>query len=419
MCNRGRFIATLTALLIAGFSGSLSAENWPGWRGPGRNGVSTESNLPTHWNETEGIRWKTAVPGSGIANPIVWDDRIIVTDADGPLQVDLHVICYSREDGRELWHQRLWGTAPTLYHANKSSMASPAPVTDGRRIFAFFGTGDLFCLDMEGNLQWQRSLAEEYGRFENRFAASSSPLLYNDLVILQCDHYGDSYAIGIEQATGRNRWKTDRPEAWLSWASPQLVPTAAGGEELILCGSRKVDALDPASGKKLWTVGGMSHECIPTPVFAEGRLYVVSGPKSPSMAIEPGGRGDVTETHVRWKNTRGAPFVPSAILVGSRYYLVDDAGIATCLSTKDGRRVWQKRLSGQFTASPVAGDGKIYFVDESGQTTVISAESKGYKKLAVNPLGEPVYASPAISQGEIFIRTTGHLYCINGAAEEK
>ncbi|QDT49509.1 Outer membrane protein assembly factor BamB precursor [Symmachiella dynata] len=408
----------LGCLLSIALAGSLAAENWPGWRGPGRNGVSTESELPTEWSETAGIRWKTAVPGSGISNPIVWDDRVIVTASDGPQQADLHIICYATDDGRELWHQRLWGTAPTRYHANKSSMASPAAVTDGNHVFAFFGTGDVFCTDMQGQLQWQRSLANEYGQFENRFAASSSPLLYQDMVIVQCDHYGDSYVIALDQETGANRWKRDRPEAWLSWASPQLIPVGNGQHELIVAGSHKVDAFAPATGEPLWTVNGMSRECIPTPVFGDGSLYVVSGPKSPTMAIRPGGRGDVTETHVRWRNTRGAPFVPSAILVGERYYLVDDAGIATCLNAADGKRVWQKRLSGAFTASPVAGDQKIYFTNERGETTVIAAAKRGYKRLAQNSVGEPVFASPAISQGCIFLRTNRHLLCIDGRGSD-
>ncbi len=411
MTKKYAFIGFLLAITIAG---TAAGENWPGWRGPDRNGISHETNLPERWSKTEGIRWKIDVPGSGISNPIVSEDRVIVTAADGVRQSDLHIICYAREDGRELWHQRLWGTAPTRYHASKSSMATPAPVTDGRRVFAFFGTGDVFCIDMHGELQWQRSLAGEYGQFENRFAASSSPLLFEDAVLLQCDHYGDSYVIALDQETGANRWKRDRPEAWLSWASPQLIPAGDGQFELIVSGSHKVDALDPRNGDKLWTVTGMSRECIPTPVFGDGYLYVVSGPKSPSMAIRPGGRGDVTETHVRWRNTRGAPFVPSAILVGDRYYLVDDAGIATCLDAASGERVWQKRLSGAFTASPVAGDGKIYFTNEDGETTVIAAGNGGFKRLARNSVGEPVYASPAIAQGCIFLRTNRHLLCIDG-----
>ncbi len=412
-------IGTVCLAILASFAADVTAENWPGWRGPSRNGVTTEKNIPWQWSSEEGICWRIPVPGSGISNPVIWEDRVIVTASDGPQQADLHVICYAREDGRELWHQRLWGSAPTRYHAEKSSMASPAPVTDGKHVFAFFGTGDVFCFDMQGQLQWQRSLASEYGRFENRFAASSSPLLFEDLLLLQCDHYGDSYVLALEQSTGANRWKTDRPETWLSWASPQLVPVADGGQELILSGSHKVDAFDPRTGEKLWTVTGMCRECIPTPVFGNGHLYVVSGPKGPTMAIQPGGRGDVTATHVKWQNRRGAPFVPSAILVGDYYYLVDDAGIATCLDSKTGKRLWQKRFPGKFTASPVAGDGKLFFTNESGETVVIAAGVPEYRRLARNSVGEPVYASAAISGGQFYLRTNRHLICIDGAASNE
>lgn len=410
-CRRGWFFAWLGVGLVC--SQVSRAENWPGWRGPTRDGVSTETNLPTTWSATEGVLWKAALPGSGISNPIVWDDRVLVTSSDGPQQNELHVVCLARDDGRELWHERFWGTAPTLYHANKSSMASPSPVTDGEHVYAFFGTADVFCLDLDGRLAWQRSLAEEYGAFENRFAASSSPLLYKDLLILQCDHYGASYVLAIDKRTGANRWKLDRPEAWLSWSSPQLVHLGdSDQDELLVCGSEKIDALDPRSGERLWTMGGLARECIPTPVLGHGLVYAVSGPRGNTYAIRPGGRGDIAQSHVVWSSDRGAPFVPSCILLGDYYYLVEDKGIGTCLDAHTGELVWRKRFGGAFTASPVAADGKIYFVDEEGSTLVVEAGASEFREVARNTLGEPVYASPAISQGRIFLRSASHLYCI-------
>lgn len=403
-----------TALLVTlAAAAPTQGENWPGWRGPQRTGVSTEENVPLAWSAESGIRWKVKLPGAGVSCPVIWGDRVFITASDGPQQSDLHVLCLARNDGRELWHARYWGTAPTLYHPTKSGMASPTPVTDGRHLFAFFGTGDAFCLDVEGHLVWHRSLASEYGRFENRFAATSSPLLYEDLVILQCDHYGDSYLVAIDQKTGANRWKVDRPETWLSWSSPQLVPVDGGAtHELVVCASEKIDAFNPATGDKLWTVGGMQRECIPTPVLGHGLIYAVSGPKGFTYAIRPGGRGDVTHSHVVWSNQRGAPFVPSAILVGDHYYLVDDAGIATCLDAHSGERIWQKRLPGNFTASPVAAAGRVYLTNEEGVTTVLDAAADDYRLLSTNRLGEPVFASPAIAHGHFFIRAARNLYCI-------
>ena len=392
---------------------TASAGNWPGWRGPQRTGIASETGIATTWSDTKGVLWKRPLPGMGISNPIIWSDRVVVTASDGNRLSNLHIICLSLQDGRELWHQRLWGTSPTRYHGSKSSMASPAPVTDGRHVFAFFGTGDVFCVELDGgDLVWQRSLAAEYGLFENRFAASSSPLLHRDTLVLQCDHYGDSYLIALAKKTGANVWKTARPQRWLSWASPQLVPVDGGEFELVVSGSHKLEAFNPDTGEKLWTVDGMERECIPTPLYAHGLVYAVSGPKGPTMAIRPGGRGNVTKTRVVWSNTRGAPFVPSAILVGDYYYLVDDQGIGTCLNAHTGKRVWQRRFTGQYTASPVAADGKIFFVNESGTTTVIKAGVAEYVELARNDLGAPIFASPSIAQGRIFLRTTRHLYCI-------
>jgi outer membrane protein assembly factor BamB len=415
----------LLRVAIALFSVSLFAaadlreaksENWPGWRGPGGNGLSHETGLPTHWSREKGVLWKTPLLGSGISSPIIWEDRVFVTASDGPDRDNLHVICLERDNGKSLWHQQLWGTSPTRYHGTKSSMASPAPVTDGKFVFAFFGTGDVFCLDFDGELIWQRSLASEYGAFENRFAASSSPLVYDQTVILQCDHYGDSDLIALDKTTGADVWKIDRPESWLSWASPQLVPVENTDRfELVVSGSHKLDAFNPTNGEKLWTVQGMCRECIPSPVFGNGLVYAVSGPKGPTFAVRPGGRGDVTGSRVAWSTTRGAPFVPSAIVVGERYYLVDDRGIATCLDANTGKVRWGKRLSGQYTASPVAADGKVFFCDESGTTVVVASDTDRFQEIARNELNEPIFASPAISDGKLFLRTAKHLFCIAGS----
>lgn len=236
---------------------NCSAENWPGWRGPNRNGVTTDTGVPTTWSATDNVLWKMPLPGIGTSNPVVWGDKVLVTASEGRDQGELHVICFDRDTGRERWHHRLWGTAPTLFYG-RSGMASPSPVTDGKRLFAFFGTGDVFCFDLDGGLLWQRAIAEEYGPFENRFAAASSPLLFEDKLIVQCDHYGASYVIALDQQTGANRWKSDRPEVWLSWSSPQLVPNG-DRFELVLSGSEKLDGYDPRTGSRLWTLRGLAR----------------------------------------------------------------------------------------------------------------------------------------------------------------
>ena len=399
--------STCLLLLVAT---TVDADNWSGWRGPQRNAVSAESDVVTTWSDTSQVRWQVPLPGAGISSPVIWDDQVFVTASDGAKQDELHVVCLSRHDGRELWHQRLWGTSPTRYHATKSNMASPTPVTDGKYVYAFFGTGDLFCLKSDGQLVWQRSLATEYGRFENRFSATSSPLLHGESVILQCDHYGDSYVVAVDRKTGADRWRRERTEEWLSWSSPQLVRVPESDRyELLLCGSLKIDGLDPRTGAKLWTVNGMQQECIPTPVVGHGLIFAVSGPGGKTLAIRPGGKGDVSESHVIWENARGVPFVPSAILVGNYYYLVNDDGIATCLDATTGKRLWQKRLPGRYTASPVATNEHLYFCNEDGDTLVVRAGQKRFEQVARNRLAQPIFASPAISQGSLFIRTSKNL----------
>ncbi len=403
-------IAVLLAFIAFESGREVRGENWPGWRGPNRNGVTSDTGVPTTWSPTENVLWKMPLPGIGTSNPVVWSDKVFVTASEGRDQGELHVICFDRDTGRERWHQRLWGTAPTLFYG-RSGMASPSPVTDGKRLFAFFGTGDVFCFDLDGGLLWQRAIAEEYGPFENRFAAASSPLLFEDKLIVQCDHYGASYVIALDQQTGANRWKSDRPEVWLSWSSPQLVPSG-DRIELVLSGSEKLDGYDPRTGSRLWTLRGLARECVPTPLFGHGMLFVVSGPNGTHFAIKPGGSGDITDSHVVWKNDRGSSFVPSAILVGERYYLADDKGIGSCLDAHTGKLVWRKRFGDKFTASPVAADGKLFFTNEAGSTLVLDATQAAYEELARNDFGEEVYASPAISQGRFFLRTAKNLVCV-------
>jgi len=386
-----------------------SASDWPGWRGPRGDGVSDERDAPSRWSATQGVRWSAPLPGKGVGQPVISGDRIFLTSSDGHRHDQLQFICLDRRDGRELWRRNFWGTAPTLRHEQKSSMATPTPVTDGEHVWAFFGTGDLFCLDRDGNLVWCRSLAQEYEPFQNRFAMGSSPVLVGDVLILQCDHWGQSYLIGIDKRTGKNIWKTDRAEH-VSWSSP-LVVDVDGRKELVCSATFQVKGYDAATGRELWSAAGMTRECIPTAVAGDGLIFAVSGMKGETLAIRAGGRGDVTESHVVWRNQRNAPFVPSAILFDGLYYLVDDKGIAACLEATSGKLVWQQRLGGAFSASPIAAAGRIYFIDEDGTTTVIAA-GREFNVLGKNPLDEPVFASPAISRGELFIRTDRHLFCI-------
>lgn len=401
----------MASCFLAGSVAAVGDEPWSGWRGPARSGVSGDPQGPREWSATRGVRWKTPLPGQGIASPIVYGDAVYLTAAAGPRQQELHVLSFDRRTGQPRWDRRFWGTAPTLYHASKSGMASPTPATDGKFLFAFFGTGDVFCLDTQGELRWQRSLAAEYGAFENRFGHTSSPLLDGDLLVIQCDHYGASYLIALDKRTGANRWRVERPGVWHSWSSPQLVE-GPGRRELVLCSSEAVEAFAVSDGRPLWKVRGLQRECIPTAVVGLGRVFAVSGPKGKTFAIRPGGEGDVSATHVDWVVSRGGPFVPSPILVGDLLYLIDDQGIATCLDARDGQRVWQKRLRGEFTASPVAAGDQVYFTNDDGETFVVQARSRHFTELAHNKLDEPVYSSPALTGGQLYVRGARHLWCL-------
>lgn len=408
--KRSSLLSVITLVISTTLPPGSRADDWPGWRGPQRNGVTNDSGVPLTWSATENILWKAPLSGAGISSPAIQDDCVFITESDGTDHGELRVRCLDRMTGGERWVQQLWGTSPTLFYP-RSGMASPSPVTNGKHVFTFFGTGDVFCFTMDGQLVWQRALADEYGRFQNRFAASSSPLLFDNNLIVQCDHYGDSYIVALDIETGANRWKADRPEAWHSWSSPQLVP-AGDTHELIVSGSTTLAGYHPESGNRLWTVNGLAQETIPTPVFTQDTVYSVSGPNGIHIAVRTGGRGDVTDSHVEWKHSRGTSFVPSAIVVDGRYYLADDKGILRCWTISEGRLLWQHRLNGKFTASPVAADRRLYFVSETGRTHVLDSTADKPKELARNDVDGEVLSSPAIAHGCFFLRTAEELYCI-------
>ncbi len=405
MSNRLLRFVPLCLLFLA--PASLGAGDWPGWRGPTGMGISPEKDLPVRWSATENVRWKVPLQKAGVCTPVVTGDYVFLTASDGRLNDRLHVYCFHRADGRTLWHTRLFGSAPTdLYAAG--GMAVPTPATDGRRLYVLFGTGDLACLDFQGRPVWLRSLAEEYGPFRNRWGMGASPILVDDLLVVQVDHWSQSYLLAVDPRTGANRWKTDR-DASVNWSSPIAV-TVKGQTQIIVVGTYKAKGYDAKGGKELWSVEGMHMQCIPSPVAEGDVLLAASGEGTLAIRLD-GARGDLTKTHVLWRSKRGSPYVPSPVCYQGFFYLVDDKGWATCLSVATGKQVWKERLGRSFQASLVAGDGKVYYTDMEGGVTVLRAGPK-YEVLARNQLGETIVASPAISNGQIFIRGQKHLYCI-------
>jgi outer membrane protein assembly factor BamB len=322
------------------------------------------------------------------------------------------VEAFNRADGRRLWQYRVEASGPLPGVHDKHNLASPSPVTDGQLIHAWFGTGQIVALDMSGKVVWERHLGKEIGPFDINWGHASSPTLYRDtLLLLLCDHSPASYLLAVDKKTGKERWRADRGKRRMSYTTPFAVETPSG-PELIVNSSQRVDAYDPRSGAFLWHVGGSNQFPIPAPTFHDGVLYMTRGYRSgPYMAVRPGGRGDITTSHVVWEVPTGAPYISSLVYDEGILYMASDVGAVTAIDAASGKRIWQQRVEGNFSASPVAGDGKIYLVSETGETIVLKA-GRQPEVLARNDLGERLIASPAISNGQLFIRSDGQLFAI-------
>ena len=440
-----RFL-TLAAIVLA--ASEPSARNWPQWRGPSSQGVTSETGLPTTWSTSENLAWRSSLAGLGTSSPIVWGDRVIVTsqvgtsvaaggaahpqlarddralserehpiggrrpEPDGAAgDVWLVVEAFSRSGGQRLWEYRTKATGALPAVHEKHNLATPTPVTDGQRVYAWFGNGQIVALDMEGRLVWTRHLGLDYAPFQTLWGHGSSPALFDDLLILLCDHLSDAYLLAVDVRTGKDRWKADRGEGRTSHSTP-LVVRGPEGAELLVNSSARLDAYDPATGKLLWFTGGPRQTPIPSAVFHDGRIYLSRGYRnSDYMAIRPGGRGDVTATHVEWTAPSGASYVPSIVYYDGLLYMTNEVGVLTCADARTGVPVWRHRLGGVFFASPVAGDGKVYMLSETGETFVLRAGRKP-EVLARNDLGERFIASPAISQGRLFLRSDRTLFAV-------
>ncbi|HSC27738.1 MAG TPA: PQQ-binding-like beta-propeller repeat protein [Vicinamibacterales bacterium] len=426
------------------------AANWPQWRGPAGLGVSGESNLPTTWSTGENVAWSAALRGLGSSSPVVWNDQVFVTSQVGraPLRsgshpmlarddaalvarerplggrrdepgeadrVTLVVESFSWADGRRLWEYRFEARGPFPELHEKHNLATPTPATDGRHLFVWFGTGQIVALDLHGRLVWAKHLGVEYSPFDINWGHGSSPVIYGDLLILLCDHESASYLLAIETSTGELRWKAERGKGRASYSTPLVVP-GPDGDELIVNSSERIDAYDPSTGRLLWYADAPRQTPIPSAVHHDGIIYMTRGYRnSPYLALRPGGRGDVSETHVNWRAPGGGSYASSLVYYDGLLYFTNDVGVATCADAKTGQRVWQSRLDGVFLASPVAGDGKIYFVSQTGETIVVRA-GREPAILARNDLGERLVASAAISQGRIFLRSDGTVFAVGPPA---
>lgn len=419
--NHRRLVGlSLLALLVSEVT--ALADNWPQFRGPHSLGISPETGLPVKWSATANVKWKTALPGPGHSSPIIWENRIFLTSFraerslrsyfGGAKSGQLLVLCLDKTTGKILWEQPVPAERIEQVHSTNSP-ASPTPVTDGKYVYVYFGSRGLMAFDFEGRKIWENLL----GPFPNEWGSASSPIVYGEMVLLNCDTDAEDFLLAVNKNTGKTLWKTNRSGALRSWPTP-MIWSNNGKDEIVVSGSGRVKAYDPKDGHEIWTVDGLTTWVTPTPVTAHGLLYVASGGPGGDkiMAIRAGGQGNITSTHIAWHYEKSAPYIPSPVVVGDYLYAVKSGGIMTCLNAKTGAVMWQERLParGDYYASLVAADGKIYALSEDGDATVLAAKPT-FEVLSSNQMGERCMASPAISGGQLFIRSDEHLFCIGEA----
>ena len=389
-------------------------DNWPGWRGRNGAGVASGGAPPVQFSPTNRVLWKIDVPGGGNSSPMIWGRYLVLTTALDTHPATLAVLCFDRTDGRQVW-QADAGRAVGGTHV-KNGYASATATTDGRHIFVFFGGAGLFCYDFSGKQLWH----EDLGPLEHMWGTASSPVCCDQRVIQLCDCNKGSYLAAFDKITGRELWRTPRPSGGC-WSTPVLVDVESPGgshAEIVVNGTNPasgpaglVIAYAPEDGRELWRVEGTKDLVTPLPLVAGGLVFSASGRNGPIMAIRPGGSGNVTHTRVVWNTHRGGPYIPSGVAYRGRLYFVADNGMVTCYNPGDGKSLWHGQLRGDFTSSLVAAEGRLYALSEQGTAYVFAAGDEKFQLLATNPLGETCYATPAIVDHKLYLRTQKHLYC--------
>jgi outer membrane protein assembly factor BamB len=405
--------------LVLGAACAARAENWPGWRGPRGDGTSAEKDLPTTWSATENVRWKVRLPGPGNSSPVVWGDRIFLTQSLDKKGASRAVLCFDRPDGKLLWQKSISVKDAEPTHAT-NPYCSATPVTDGERVIAAHGSAGVVCYDLAGNLLWQRDL----GRFVHVWGTAASPVLYGDLVFLNCGPGERTFLLALDRQTGADVWKVEEPggksglsgkSEWVgSWSTPRIL-NVQGQDQLILSWPNAVKAYDPKTGVLRWTCEGLTRLVYTSPVGTPDVVVALSGYGGAALAVRPGGVGDVTARQRLWHHPgeHNPQRIGSGVIVGEYLYHANAGpGTVQCIELKTGKDLWAgRRLGAAFWASLVHADDKLYATDQEG-TTVVFAARPQFEQLSRNRLGEHTNASLAVSNGEIFIRTFEHLWCI-------
>jgi outer membrane protein assembly factor BamB len=447
MIRRSGWLSLLLGAVLRAGAAAPRQQNWPSFRGPQASGIAEGQNLPERWDGARGenIQWKVRIPGLAHSSPIVWGDRIYVTtvisslaDAtfkhglfgDGDASTDrsvqqFKVISLDKKTGKVVWESLAYEGVPKEKRHVKNTYGSSTPATDGKHVVAFFGSHGLYCFDAAGKLLWKKDLGfldlGAYDAPQYEWGTASSPILYKNRVIVQCDTQKQDFLLAVDADTGAEVWKADREEL-PSWGTPTLYP-GPQRTELITNASNFIRGYDPETGKELWRLGGSSQITAPTPIFLEDLIVVVSGrrPEAPIFVIRAGANGDITlpkgsssSDRIAWSRQQRGSYMPTPLIYGGNLYVLANQGIFDCYELRSGKEIYRQRLEhqgGGFSSSPVAADGRLYLSSEDGDIFVVKAGAD-FQVLATNPMGERLMATPALSDGKMYVRGERNLFAI-------
>jgi len=404
--NATRRIIPLMLAIVS--TACLTGADWLQFRGNDVSGVSTLSEIPTTWSDTENVAWKVDLPGRGASGAIVIGDQVVVTASSGFRQDRLHVLSFERASGKKNWERQFWATGRTMTHP-KMCVATPTPASDGERIFAFYSSNDVVCLDLDGNLQWLRGLTHDFPNASNSLGMSSSPIVIGDTLIVQVENDAESFATGLDTTTGKARWKKVRPKK-ANWTSPTLWQNGDSEALALLQSSAGIEAVDPRTGETQWKFGD-GASTIPSSVVTPDSLLI---PSNGLTAVRLGEKVDDAEgsPEVLWNDRKLGPGTSSPIVVNGKVFVVNRAGVLQAADVNTGSLLWRLRLKGPFSATPVAAGKHLIFFNEKGDAQVVDISGAEGEIVGENTVGETILSTPAISDNEMFVRSDGHLWKI-------